>query len=128
MAALGERRNRMNVPPLDETYCAACGARLQTAARAARAARTSNAPAARAILAPLYDSAQTSNQPSTRKSFGRFSPMKTLKLLLAAVALALFAAACGNDAPDNRAGLNNNTTRPAATATPSAAAAATPEE
>src|SRR5688500_102324 len=130
MAALGKRRNRMNVPPLDETYCAACGARLQTAARFGRAARTSNAPAARAILALLYDSAQTSNHPSTRKSFGRFSPMKTLKLLLAAGALALFAAACGNDAPDNRAALNNTTTpRPAATATPAAAAAAaTPDE
>src|SRR5687767_2514796 len=56
--------------------------------------------------------------------------MKTFKLLLAAGALALFAAACGNDAPDNRAALNNNTTRPAATATPApaAAAAATPDE
>jgi mono/diheme cytochrome c family protein len=57
--------------------------------------------------------------------------MKTLKLLLAASALALFAAACGNDAADNRASVNNNNNaRPAATNTPApaASAAATPDE
>ncbi len=56
--------------------------------------------------------------------------MKILKLILAASALALFAAACANDATDNRAAVNNNT-RPATTnaATPApAAAATTPDE
>src|SRR5688500_17513687 len=51
--------------------------------------------------------------------------MKTLKLLL--VALALFAFACGNDAANNRATSNVNS-RTAPTPAPSASAAATPDE
>ena len=55
--------------------------------------------------------------------------MKTLKLILAACSLALFAAACGNDAPDNRASVNTGARPPAAnTPAPSANAAATPDE
>ncbi len=55
--------------------------------------------------------------------------MQTFKLLLAACALALFVAACANDAADNRANVNTNA-RPASTATPAPAAAAssTPDE
>ncbi|HEU4595212.1 MAG TPA: cytochrome c [Pyrinomonadaceae bacterium] len=55
--------------------------------------------------------------------------MKTFKLLITAGALALFAAACGNDAADNRATVNNNSNaRPASNATPAPAATNTPDE
>jgi len=54
--------------------------------------------------------------------------MKTLKLLLAAAALASFAAACANDAADNRTTANTNN-RPAPTATPAPSSpSATPDE
>lgn len=54
--------------------------------------------------------------------------MKFFKLFLVVTALALFALACGNDAPDNRTA--NTNTRPAATAaTPAASTpAAAPDE
>ena len=54
--------------------------------------------------------------------------MKTLKLLLAATALAFFAAACANDAADNRATSNTNARPPAPAAPAPSSPAATPDE